>query len=249
MSLLILNSNSTSASEDFTIDYKVPFKFKKIALQSFSMWVSWNNISEGNNTFKFYDGSNWIVLTIPDGNYTIRELNQYMLKYFKDNDPPIQFGIIRPRQRVSIKLKENYEIDLRESEFHSLIGFESKIYKEREQEGKYIADISNGNDNIYIHCDIVEGAYINQYTSEVIYSFTNSKPPGSQISQTFDRPIFFNVKHDEIYRIRMRITNQRGELIKLNKQEVEYNFITENEENYSKKIYDLLLSRFFSLNK
>ena len=188
------------------------------------MYVSWENIKD--EKLLYYDGNQWINLTIPDGNYTIKGLNRYMIKFF-GNDPPILFGIVEERQRIAIKLKEEYKLDLTKTHnLHKLLGFQPKIYEESEQIGKYIADLSGGNDNIYIHCDIAEGAYINGFhSSNVIYSFTNSNRPGSQIIKCFDKPLFFPVQMDSVYRIRMRITNHRDELIPLNKQEVQYNFI------------------------
>lgn len=228
MKYLILDSKQAEKSEDFTVEYSVPFQCKEIALQSFSMYISWNNITEKNNKFSFSsdNGVNWTELTIPIGNYTIRGLNRYMLKYFK-KDPPILFGIVEERQRIAIKLEENYEIDLTKSELHKILGFEKKIYKDLEQEGKYIADIADGNDNIYIHCNVVYGAYINDYQSDVIHSFTTTNPPGSQYSKEFDKPIFFPTKSDYIPRIRMSITNHRNKLIDLNNQTVQYRLLME----------------------
>lgn len=224
MVLLILDSKNSEKSEDFTIEYVRPFKIKQIALQSFSMYVSWDNIND--EQFAYHDGNQWLNLAIPDGNYTIKGLNRYMVNFF-GNVPPIQFGIVEERQRIAIKLKDGYRIDFTKSKkLHKLLGFESKIYEEPEQIGKYIADLSDGNDNIYIHCDIAEGACINgSYSSNVIYSFTNSNRPGSQIIKSFDKPLFFPVRMENVYRIRMRITNHRNELIPLHKQEVQYNFI------------------------
>lgn len=224
MVLLILDSKNSERSEDFTIEYSRPFQFKQIALQSFSMFVSWDNIK--NESFAYYDGQQWLDLAIPDGNYTIKGLNRYMVKFF-GNDPPILFGIVEEQQRIAIQLMNNYKINLaRTNRLHQLLGFEPKTYDQPEQIGKYIADLSGGNDNIYIHCDIVEGAYINGFhSSNVIYSFTNTNRPGSQIVKSFDKPLFFPVRMDSIYRIRMRVTNHRGEAIPLNKQEVQYNFI------------------------
>ncbi|GFS49844.1 uncharacterized protein TNCV_4344841 [Trichonephila clavipes] len=91
MVLLILDSKTAEKSEDFTIEYARPFSFKQIALQSFSMYVSWENIKD--EQFSYYDGSQWLNLSIPDGNYTIKGMNRYMVKFF-GNDPPILFGII-----------------------------------------------------------------------------------------------------------------------------------------------------------
>ncbi|GFY57418.1 uncharacterized protein TNIN_444331 [Trichonephila inaurata madagascariensis] len=188
------------------------------------MYVSWENIKD--EKFTYYDGHQWSNLSIPDGNYTIKGLNRYMVKIF-GNEPPILFGIVAERQRTAIKLKDPYKINLTKSKkLHKLLGFEPKVYDEPEQMGKFIADLSGGNDIIYIHCDIAEGAYINgSHSSNVIYSFINVNRPGSQVIKSFDKPLFFPVRMDRVFRIRMRITNHRGELIPLNKQEVQYNFI------------------------
>ncbi|KAF8769811.1 hypothetical protein HNY73_017420 [Argiope bruennichi] len=212
------DSKNAEKSEDFTIEYARPFNFKKIALQSFSMYVSWENIKDEEITY--YDGQQWSNLSIPDGNYTIKGLNRYMVSFFGE-DPPILFGIVEERQRTAINLKDQYKIDLTKCKtLHKLLGFEPKVYEDPEKIGKFIADLSGGNDNIYIHCDIAEGAYINgSHTSNVIFSFTNVNRPGSQIIKSFDRPLFFPVRMDSVNRIRMRITNHRGELIPLNKQE------------------------------
>ncbi|GBN77986.1 hypothetical protein AVEN_7239-1 [Araneus ventricosus] len=224
MVLLILDSKKAEKSEDFTIEYARPFSFKQIALQSFSMYVSWDNIKDEEITY--YDGHQWLNLSIPDGNYTIKGLNRYMVHFF-GNAPPILFGIVEERQRTVIHLKDQYKIDLTKTKsLHKLLGFEPKVYEEPEQIGKFIADLSGGNDNIYIYCDIVEGAYINGFhSSNVIFSFTNINRPGSQIIKSFDKPLFFPVRMDSIYRIRMKIKNHRNELISLNNQEVQYNFI------------------------
>lgn len=226
MVYIILESGKEKKSEDFTVEFSKPFHLKKLALQSFSLYVSWYNIEEKNNKFSYYDGSKWTDLIIPNGRYGVTGLNRFMIAYF-GSDPPILFGIVEERQRISIKLKQNYKIDLTKSDLHKILGFEPMIYDKEEQIGKYIADIENGNDNIYIHCDVIEGAYINQFPSEVIHTFTTSNRTGSQYSKHFDRPIYFPVKTDSIYRIRMTITNHRGELLNLHNQEVQYVLIGE----------------------
>ena len=229
MTLLILNSKDYPKSEDFTVEYATPLKIKRVALQSFSLWVSWYNICKAyeNNKLSFYDGSLWHDLTIPDGNYTLGELNDYMTTYFRNESPPIQFGVIFARQRFVIKLKEHYKLDLSKSKLHEILGFEPKVYEEVKQEAKYVANISRSVDDIHIHCDIIEGAYLNQFASEVIHSFTPAQEPGSLLSKDFDRPIFFKTKSNHVYRIRMRLTNQDGVPINLNNQRVLYRLLVE----------------------
>ena len=114
-----------------------------------------------------------------------------------------------------------------EGEFHKLIGFENKTYEDSskitEIDGKYIANISNGNDNIYIYCDAVNRSIVNQNNSRVIYSFTNKNSPGSVISKEFNNLIYYPVKANSgsIDSIGISITNQKGKLIDLNNNEVD----------------------------
>lgn len=225
MPTLILNSKGFPESEDFTVEYNVPLRFKRIALQSFSMWVSWYNISS--DVMRYFDGNSWIDLEFPDGNYTLRELNNFLAAYFRADDPPIKFGVVFARQRFVLKLAENYKVDFSHGKLRDILGFESSVYDQPEQEARFVANISKGIDNIHIHCDIIEGCMLNQNSSEVIYSFTPSNPPGSQISKEFEKLSFFRVKTDPIYKIRMHITNQDNVPINLNGQQVIYRLLTE----------------------
>lgn len=226
MSLLILNSKSYPKSEDFTVEFAEPLQFRRIALQSFSMWVSWNNISNGlgNNTLSYFDGKNWSEVVFHDGNYSLFELNDCLASHFGLEEPPIKFDAMVARQRFVIKLKKGYKVDLSKSELHQILGFEPKIFENKVQEGKFEANISRGIDRIQIRCDIVEGARLNVHSSEVLYDFVPSNPPSSLISKEFFKPFYFKVKSSHVPRIRMRITNQDGELIDLNNHEVTYVF-------------------------
>lgn len=240
-SLLILDSAGSSKSEDFTTEFDIPFNFKRIALQSFSMWVSWNNIDKDNNQFSYFDGSKWTLVTIPDGNYTSRELNNYLANYFGVEDPPVKFGINFARQRFVLKLAEHYKVDFKPSRLFDVLGFEPRIYDKPEEEARFIANISKGVDSIHIHCDVIEGAHLGRYSSEILYSFTPQNPPGSLISKEIREPLYFKVKKDNIQRIRMRVTDQHGHLIDLNGQQVLYRLLVKTEEeDYLQKIYQLL---------
>lgn len=249
--MIKLKSTGHEKSEDFTVEYTKPLEIKKLALFSFSMDVSWYSISEKYNNNKFtIINDEAAEITIPDGNYSVKDINEYLMQLF--DDPPVKFGYVKPRGIIAIKLTKGTKINLEKGKFHELIGFENKIYgdgsEDIEIKGKYLPNISKGNDNIYIHCDAVYGSKINQNNSNVIYSFTNRNPPHTKISKEFTNLIYFPTKHKSTNQINMRITNQNGELIDLNNGEVEYNFIpVYEEEDYIEKTYKLLsqLSRDF----
>lgn len=90
MNTVVLNqSNIVSGSNNSSLTYKFPnsvlFDNHEIAVQSISMYYSWQNINSSplaNNTFTY----SWIVgvtsttytVTIPDGLYEIAQINAYM---------------------------------------------------------------------------------------------------------------------------------------------------------------------------
>lgn len=51
------------------------------------------------------------------------------------------------------------------------------MYEDVVQEAKHIANISRCVNDIYIHCDIVEGATLNKHLSEVLYYLILFNPP------------------------------------------------------------------------
>lgn len=228
-SLLILDSKGFPKSEDFTVEFHRPLGLKRLALQSFSMWNSWNNVGGDNNQFMYFDGVTWTTVTIPEGNYTFKELNDYLSIYFGVEDPPIKLDVRMARQRFVLKLAENYKVDFSPSKLHEILGFEPRVYDQPQTEAKFVANISKGIDNIHIHCDVIEGAQLGQHSSEILYSFTPRHPPGSQIAMEFERPIFFRVKKDYVSKIRMRVTDQNGNAINLNGQLVLYRLLVEYE--------------------
>lgn len=227
MKLLLLDSKDVEKSEDFTVEFRnpIPVKNAKIALKSMSMWVSWHNIDETNNILKYTFQGTHHQIKFDHGNYTVRDLNNFMIKHLND-DPPIQFGINFATTRIVMKLKPGYSVDFRDTELRKILGFEPKLYTEEEQTGKYIANISRGIDDIHIHCNIIEGALYNDNFSDIIYSFTPHNPPGSLIKVDEINPIYAEVnRSDHIYRIRMYITDQDNNIINLNNQRVVYRLI------------------------
>jgi hypothetical protein len=86
----IIINNTFVSSDNSTFTYKFPLgsqptfeKGDKIALDSLSMYYSWPSITaaNGNNTFQYvwpFNSATTITVTIPDGFYTIADLNSYL---------------------------------------------------------------------------------------------------------------------------------------------------------------------------
>lgn len=84
---LVLNSSNVQSGNPYndtwvyTFPVNATFKNEQIALNQMSMYYSWRNISStyGNNTlsYKWVDGST-VNITIPDGYYSVSDLNAYL---------------------------------------------------------------------------------------------------------------------------------------------------------------------------
>ena len=96
---IILNSTNSVQDDPSTYLYKFPrgsvnLKNASVALSQINLFYSWGNINKSlynNSEFSiiFPDGtvggSTTYDVTVPDGNYTIEDLNRYLQKVFIDN--------------------------------------------------------------------------------------------------------------------------------------------------------------------
>ncbi|GFT84273.1 uncharacterized protein TNCV_1150641 [Trichonephila clavipes] len=222
------DSKTSEKSEDFKIEFRnpIPIKNATIALKSASIWVSWHNINKtyNNHTLTYKIGTETHHITFDDGNYTVRDLNNTIRNILKKGE--IQFGINFATSRIVLKLEPGYLVDFSQGELHKILGFEQRIYNQPEETARYLANISRGIDDIHIHCDIIHGTLYSDRTSDVLYSFTPSNPPGSLNKIDEINPLFVDVnRSDYIHSIRMYITDQDDNIINLNTHRVIYMLI------------------------
>ena len=162
-----------SVSHDFITKFnepiKLPYDMKhEIAVRTISMTYSWYNIRQeyGNNQIKYShnDGTNWETITFTDGMYSYDDLNYFIHEYMKkkghifkkddDDENNNEYGIniifVLSTYRILVEIEENYQLDLRNSDFSKLIGFDSKLITQTEY-GPYLPDITRGVDEVHIN--------------------------------------------------------------------------------------------------
>jgi hypothetical protein len=214
-----------STSADYTVELRRPLDLRggeyAIALKNISLWNSWHNINEkfNNNTFFYGDGKTMEQKTIPNGNYTVEDLNAY----FKSADVDVTISINFAVSRFVLEVAEGCSILLsQEGKLHELLGFDPGIYMSTVT-GQYLANISRGVDDLLVHCDVVSSSRYNDRDSDILYTFTPKAPPGARIDIRINEPIYQKVIHtSEIRRLRMRITDQNNQPIDVNGQMVMY---------------------------
>jgi len=179
-----------SLSHDFTTRFNKPIKLSydmkhELAVITISMTYSWYNIrqSYGNNKIKYSpdNGTTLKTITFIDGMYSYDDIDEYIKKTMKDNKDLFkkavdnngidEYGInmyfVLSTYRVLIELKGDFQLDLRNTDFRKLIGFNSKIIDDTEY-GTNLPDITRGVDEIHINCDKVTDSITDGQSSSTV---------------------------------------------------------------------------------
>ena len=154
---------------DFIIKFDPPLKLDttmrhELAVDRVSMTYSWHNVNAGynNNTIKYspYNSTNWKTITFVDGMYSYDDLDDYITQSIIQNgDKPspgkgINLYFVLSSYRVVIELDNQWKLDIRNSNFGALIGFEPKLINQTEH-GTKLPNITNDIDVLNINCDII----------------------------------------------------------------------------------------------
>ena len=137
----------------------------EIAVDRVSMTFSWHNIKSeyGNNIIKYSkdNGSIWKQINIIDGMYSYDDLSDYINEIISANDDQpsnnrvgIKIYFVLTTYRVVVELGTQWQLDIQNSKFGDLIGFEPMIIKNTSYSTK-LPNITNSVDSIMVNCDII----------------------------------------------------------------------------------------------
>lgn len=159
-----------SSPENFAIKFNPVLHLEKemkheMAVDRVLMTYSWHNINDtyNNKTIKYSkdSGSSWKNITFVNGMYSYDDLSEFIEQVIKDNgDAPeenavsVKIYFVLTSYRVVVELGDGWQLDIRNSKFGDLIGFEPKIITLTDHSSK-LPNITNSVDSIHINCDIV----------------------------------------------------------------------------------------------
>ena len=159
------------SSDTFLIKFKPSLKLApemkhSLAIDRLTMTYSWYNIrsSYNNNTIKYTNdrGANWNTVTFKDGMYSYTDINDYLHQYMERQNHHttdqqgnkvfhINISFILSTYRVLISFSDaQYQLDLRGTDFSSLIGFDKKLIRKTEY-GTKLPNITNSIDVLNIN--------------------------------------------------------------------------------------------------
>jgi len=244
MSFLI-NLDSTGvnlineSSHDYTVNFNPPIQLIgkwEMALIKANLWYSWYNISSenNNNNLRYFNGLVYRDTIIPDGQYTISQLNNYLhqvMDGFGDYTIggsgqkiyDIEMVANLSTIRVNLTLTNSYTLDLSTDDLYLLLGFDSAIIT-TSGDAPYVANINNNINTIEIHNSLVRGSYSNNNRSDTLYTFVPSSVPGTNIDIDPVSKIYIPIDSnlDSISSIRSYLLDNTGRPVNLNGEPATY---------------------------
>ena len=210
MDTIFMNSENSKTSESHILKLKLTDKLnlrvdkKVISLSNLNIYYTWNNIksSYNNNKFKISAPTWNEEFTLPDGSYSISDIQdyfEYILKKDGENTdkPSIQIYVNKIENRITFKIKNGYSLELLAKETMKLLGStKNKITKDKNGENVPHLEIT---EVVLVHCNMVNNDY--QQDSRVLYTLVLNKSFGSLLDISPSNHIFlktFNLEYDEI---------------------------------------------------
>ena len=193
-----------------------------------NMSFTWFNINAGykNQLIGYSEdsGSTFTNISFPAGVWNYTDMNQHIQEATVIKQANFEFN--ETTFRVTITMKENYQLDLTKSNFNELIGFDKKIIKDKVNIGPRVPNLSQDTDILNIHCDFVNSSLVDGEESDIIYSFSTSVLRPSYSFTLEPRRITFNpLNKNTISSIRIYITDGKRRVINLNYQDVAFSLI------------------------
>ena len=127
-------------------------------------------------------------------------------------------------------MAKDYELDLTDGGFASLLGYEKKILKDETNfNGEMIPDITRSVDWVFLHCDLISRR-ANDIENDVLYSISTVN---LQVSYPFNENLYLLEYHPvnktRIDSVRVWVTDGRNNILDLNGVNIALSIMIEEE--------------------
>lgn len=194
----------------------------EMCMLSLHTYNSIPNVTESNNRLVYNvkpEGEipEWKIIYVPEGTYDIDDLS----KFFDERILELEgenhgLYIFANSNTLKVHLKATMDIDFSaEKSIGPLLGLPSKIiFRSTIVHSERVVDI-NHISAIDIMCNVVDGSYVNEVPSHILYHFYPNVPPGFKIIETPQEKIYMPVNTNVLNNIIIRAVDQNGRLINL----------------------------------
>ena len=210
MDTIFMNSENSKTSEHNVLVLKLTDKLdlrrgqKTIALSNLSICYTWKNVksSYNNNKFKISAPTWSEEFELPDGSYSVSDIQdyfEYILKKHSESvdNPSIRMYINRIENRITFKIKNGYYLKPLTPETMRLLGStNSKITKDKKGENVPHLEVV---ELALVHCNLVNNDY--QQDSRILFTFVANKAFGSLLGISPKNQVFLKTFNSEFQEI------------------------------------------------
>ena len=224
MGTIFMNSENSKTSEHHVLVLKLTDKLdlrrgqKTVALSNLSICYMWKNVksSYNNNKFKISAPTWSEEFELPDGSYSVSDIQdyfEYILKKHSESvdNPSIRMYINRIENRITFKIKNGFYLELLTPDTMKLLGStESKITKDKNSENLPHLEIV---ELVLVHCNLVNNDY--QQDSRMLYTFLPNKTSGSLLEISPANQGFLKTFNSEFQEVKVWFTDQTSKPLQL----------------------------------
>ena len=186
---------------------------KTVALSNLSIYYTWTKIksSYNNNKFKISAPTWSEEFELPDGSYSIPDIQdyfKYILKKHSESvdNPSIRIYVNKIENRITFKIKSGYYLELLTPETMKLLGSTiSKINKDMNSKNVPNLEVV---EVVLVHCNLVNNDY--QQESRILYIFVPNKTCGSLLEISPRNHVFLKSFNSEFREIKVWFTDQKS---------------------------------------
>ena len=216
MDTIFMNSENSKTPEYDVLTLKLTDKLdlrrgqKTVALSNLSIYYTWKNIkSTYNNRFKISAPTWSEEFDLPDRSYSISDIQdyfEYILKKHSESvdNPSIRIYVNKIENRITLKIKSGYKLELLTKETMKLLGSTSNtIDGDKNSESVPHLDVV---ELVLVHCNHVNNNYLHH--SRILYTFVPNKTFGSLLEISPPNHVFLKTFNSEVREIKIWFTDQ-----------------------------------------
>ena len=214
MDTIFTNSENSKTSEHNVLVLKLTDKLDLRTVHL--LYMGKLKSSYNNNKFKISTSTWSEEFELPDGSYSVSDIQdyfEYILKKHSESvdNPSIGLYINRIENRITFKIKNGHYLELLTPETMKLLGStESKITKDKNGENVPHLEIV---ELVLVHCNLVNNDY--QQNSRILYTFVPNKTFGSLLEISPTNQVFLKISNSEFQEVKIWFTDQTSKPLEL----------------------------------